>query len=138
MALFQTLQADDIDAINRFITSAPIQTEGARKLRDEWIQWIDTRSAAQRNFDRPTFDEARNRRLSFELANALTDAERAEIQRVAAEGLTSEQMQGEADRRQTGGHFSGASAGGWGSLFGWGLGIAAVGFLGGAYLARRR
>lgn len=138
MALFQTLQADDIDAINRFITSAPIQTEGARKLRDEWIQWVDTRSAAQRNFDRPTFDEARNRRLAFELANALTDAERAEIQRVAAEGLTSEQMQGEADRRQTGGHFSGASPEGWGSLLGWGLGIAAVGFLGGAFVARRR
>lgn len=138
MSWFQSLQADDIDAINRYVTSTPIRTPAASALRDQWIQWIDTRSAYDRNFDRPTFDAARNKRFDFEIANALTEAEREQIRHVRAEGLSSEEMQGEPDRRTTGGRYTEAAPSSWGGLIGAGVGIALASAIGGAYLARRR
>jgi hypothetical protein len=109
MAWFQSLQADNLDAINRFVVGTVIKTPAAQQLRDEWIQWFDTRTSYDLNFDRPTYDAARNRKLAFELANATSDAEREQIKLVAQTGMSSEEMQGEADRRQTGGHYTEAS-----------------------------
>ncbi len=134
----QTLQADNLDAINRFVVGTTIKTPLASPLRDEWIQWFDTRSAYQRNFDRVTYDQARNRKLAFELANATSEAERAQIMLVATTGLSSEEMQSEADRRQSGGHYSEAAP--TSPLVGlaW-LGVSIVGAAAiGAYLGRRR
>ena len=120
MPWFQSLQADDLDAINRFISGATIRTPAAQALRDQWITWFDTRSSWEKQFDRVTFDEARNKRLDFQLANSLTDAEKAEVRRQASEGISSEQAQGAADRRQTGGTYSGKASS-------WGSGLALVG-----------
>jgi hypothetical protein len=138
MAWFQSLQADDIDAINQYVTSTPIRTPAAQTLRDQWIKWIDTRSSYDRNFDRATFDAARNKRFDFELANALSEEEREQIRRVRAEGLSAEEMQGEADRRMTGGRYTEASPASAGTLIGIGVGVALASALGGAWLARRR
>lgn len=137
MSFFQSLQADDLDAINRFIASAAIHTTAGQTERNGWIEWYDTRSSWQKNFDRVTFDQARNRRLAFELANATTDAERADIQRVANEGLSSEQAQGEPDRRQSGGGYTAKDADAWGGLLVFALGIVGSAGLT-AYFMRRR
>lgn len=138
MSWFQSLQADDLDAINRYVTGTPVRTPQAQQAVNGWIEWFDTRSAWQKQFDRVTFDEARNRRLAFELANATTDAERADVQRRANEGLSAEEMQSEADRRQSGGHYSEKAPEGWSPTLGlFGLAIVASA-AGTAYLLRRR
>lgn len=140
MSWFATLQADDLDALNKYVTGTPIRTPQAQALRDQWIAWFDGLSYSQRSFDRPTYDTARNKKLDFNLANATSEAERAEIRKIASEGLSSEEMQGEADRRMTGGTYSGKDGGigiapGFGSAA---LGTALLAaFAGGAYLARK-
>lgn len=137
-AWLQSIQADNLDAINRYVVGATIHTPAAQQLRDAWILWFDTRSTYNRNFDRPTYDEARNRKLAFSLANATSEAEREQIRLVAQQGLSSEEMEGEADRRQSGGHYTEASPASPLVGLAW-LGISIVGAAAvGAYLARRR
>ncbi len=99
-------QAEDIDAINRYIIETPVRTPAAQAARDTWILWHDATGAWERNTSRPAFDHARNLRLAFELANATTDAERGQILETAMSGLSAEQMQGQPDRRATDGSYS--------------------------------
>lgn len=105
------LQSDDIAAIDRYITSAPIATTGGQAAKDAWIRWNDGVSWYDRNFDRAALDHARNARLAFEFANATSDAERATILNRALTGVSSEQAQGEPDRRNSEGQYSEISPG---------------------------
>lgn len=100
------LQADDLDAINRYIADSKPRTPAAVTLRDSWIKWFDSLSWGDRYFDRATLDKARNRRLEWDLANALSDAERATILERAKTGISVEEAQGEPDRRDASGYFS--------------------------------
>jgi hypothetical protein len=120
-------QADDISAIDRYITTAPIVTPAAQAAKEAWIQWNDGVSFYDRTFDRATYDHARNLRLAFQLANATTDAERGQVLDVALHGMSAEQSQGEADRRDSTGHYSEKSPGSDLSRFVlWGLGALGV------------
>lgn len=100
------LQAEDIAAIDAYITSRPLNTPAAVAARDAWILWLDGTTLMDRYLDRPTLDRARNLRLAFDLANATSDAERAEIMRKATTGMSTEEMQGEPDRRNSQGRYS--------------------------------
>ena len=123
------LQADDLDAINKYIVGAEIKTREAQVLRDEWIRWFDGLSWGDRYFDRPTYDRARNMRLEFELANSVSEAERAEVLQRARQGLSSEQAQGSPDRRDTSGEYSGRDSMGLGSSLALGFLAAAAGLV---------
>lgn len=103
-----TDQADNIDAITTYMTSVATQvkTAAARAKQDEYKAWIDTVGWYNKNYDRPTYDHARNLRNEFNLANATTAAEKQAVQQVLTTGLTTEEMQGEGRRVSSEGKFS--------------------------------
>lgn len=106
-ALGLTSQSDDIDAITQYITvDTPAKTDAARAKQDEYKTWIDTVSWYNKNYDRPTYDHARNLRNEFNEANATTPAEQQAVQQVETTGLTTEETQGAGRRVSSGGRFS--------------------------------
>jgi hypothetical protein len=70
-------------------------------LSDWSAWWISTGDPRNYTFLVPdaVWDEARNRRLAFNLANATTAEEKAAVESSATQGVSSEQMRGEQDRR---------------------------------------
>ncbi len=98
--------AANIDAINRYIADSTINTSAGAKARDEWIRWHDKLGWYDKSF--PTlevYDQARNLRNEFNLANAKTSQEKKEIKQIQQEGLTSEELRGEASRRLSTGDY---------------------------------
>ena len=106
-ALGLTDQADNIDTITRYITvDTTVKTAAARAKQDEYKGWIDTVSWYNKNYDRPTYDHARNLRNEFNQANATTPAEQQAVQQVITGGMTTEEMQGGGSRVSSEGRFS--------------------------------
>lgn len=103
-----TDQADNIDAITAYMTSisTQVKTTAARAKQDEYKAWIDTVGWYNKNYDRPTYDHARNLRNEFNVANATTAAEKQAVQQVLTTGLTTEETQGEGRRVSSEGKFS--------------------------------
>lgn len=102
----EILQAEDIAAIDRYIANAEIKTPAGQAAREAWINWHDGTTLLDRYLDRATYDRARNLRLAFELANASTEAERAQIMHRALTGVSTEQIDGGTDRRNSQGRYS--------------------------------
>lgn len=96
-------QSDDLDAINAFFMSSDAVTPQAVTIKDEWVTWFNQLSWWDKTFDGNTYDMARNRRNQYNLANAVSAAEKAQVKNVMKTGLSSEQMQGAADRRLSSG-----------------------------------
>lgn len=101
---------DNLNAVNTYIHSTPIKTDKARSLASDWSRWWDTTGDPNLytvKIDQVVWDEARNRRLAFDLANAVTKAEAEQVHYVATTGQSSEQMEGLQDRRdpETGGYY---------------------------------
>jgi len=124
-------QAEDIDTIAKYMSGTPYRTEAARKIQDEWKVWLDGVSWWDKNYDRPTYDHARNLRNSFNKANATTAAEAAAAEHVIKTGMTTETMTGGASRITSGGTFSEKDGGTvalplW-AKFGIGVAIAGLG-----------
>lgn len=125
-------QGDDIDAIAQYMAGTPYRTEEARKIQDKWKVWLDGVSWWNKNYDRPTYDRARNLRNAFNLANATTAAQQAAAQQVIKTGMTTETMTGGASRITSGGTFSEQDGGVAPSLPLWakiaiGVGVAGLG-----------
>lgn len=98
-------QADDLDAINRFMMATQTKNILATTLKNEWVHWFDSLNFYDRNFDKGTYDVARNKRNAFNLANVSSIQEEQQVKEVIKTGLTSEQMQGLPDRRDSSGMF---------------------------------
>jgi hypothetical protein len=111
-SLGMSVEADDIDAITKYVTSTSVKTDAARKKQDEYKAWIDTVSWYDKNYDRPTYDHARNLRNEFNLANATTPTEVAIVKNIITTGFTGEQQRGEPTRISSEGKFSEKPEGG--------------------------
>lgn len=109
IGMFMSGTSDDaanIEAINEYIMAQPIHTTAAGQVRDEWLKWHESIGWTGQNFPSvETYDEARNLRNKFNLANAKTEAEKADIKNVQQTGLSSEQLRGETDRRTVDGNY---------------------------------
>jgi hypothetical protein len=107
-AALGTDQADNIDAITTYMTSlaTQVKTTAARAKQDEYKAWIDTVGWYNKNYDRPTYDHARNLRNEFNVANAVTPEEKQAVQQVLTTGLTTEEQQGGGRRVSSEGKFS--------------------------------
>lgn len=92
------LQAEDIEAINRYIVYTEARTKDALKIRDEWIRWHDGLGWWKKNMEQSVYDEARNIRNRFNLANATSKAEKEHVQHVQQTGLSTEEAQGDTRR----------------------------------------
>lgn len=93
---------DNLKAINDYFHRTPAKTPQASKLQSEWSQWwVTTGNPDNYTFSVPdeVYDEARNRRLAFNTANAVTPEEKETVKRVATTGLSSEEIKGQTDRR---------------------------------------
>jgi len=99
-------QEDDLKAVNKYIVESPAKTEAATRLRDDWIRWYDSLGWYELNYNRETWDLARNRRLAFDRANATNAAEQHAVESVAMTGLSTEQQQGQTDRRTSTGEYA--------------------------------
>lgn len=97
-----TLKKDNLLATNAYIHSQPIKTPEAAKVASEWTRWWDTTGNPDNysvKIPGEVWDEARNRKIKFNLANAVSQQEKERIIEVATKGMSSEQMQGLPDRR---------------------------------------
>jgi hypothetical protein len=97
-----TLAKDNLIAVNDYMHRTPSKTAPAASLLSDWARWWDaTGNPANYSIQIPpaVWDEARNRRVAFDLANAKTKAEQDLIIHTATTGMSSEQMQGLPDRR---------------------------------------
>lgn len=94
----------DMDAINKAIAVTPSTNPQATALKDSWIRWWDNLSWYERNIDTPTYDEARNRRNAFFLANAPQEQKEA-VEHVIQSGMTTEEQEGHTKRADSTGHF---------------------------------
>lgn len=98
--------AANIEAINQYIAAAPIKTTEGAKARDEWIKWHDALGWYDKTFTSlEVYDQARNLRNNFNIANAVTAKEKVEVKNQQQEGLTSEELRGEASRRLSTGDY---------------------------------
>jgi len=97
-----TMTRDGLNALNDYIHRTPIKTSEGGKVASDWSRWWDTTgNPGNYTLEIPpeVWDEARNRRLKFDLANAASSQEKEGVVRVATTGMSTEQMQGQPDRR---------------------------------------
>ncbi|HEX6826578.1 MAG TPA: hypothetical protein VF077_09720 [Nitrospiraceae bacterium] len=98
---YQTAR-DNLNAVNTYIHQQTIKTPEAASLASDWSRWWDTTGNPSHytlKIPPEVWDEARNRRLKFDLANAVTVKEKEQVMTVAKTGVTSEQSQGLPERR---------------------------------------
>jgi hypothetical protein len=77
-------------------------TPAAAKVKNDFAGWNSNLGWWAMNMDsNVTWNQARNFKLQFDRANAITPAQQALVEQVAATGMTSEQMQGLPDQAKT-------------------------------------
>lgn len=104
--LVLTDQAENIEAIARYIgEQEPARTDAARAVRDEWQRFYSGLGDFERNYEQQAYDRARNLKLRFNQANATTAEQKQAVEDQALRGLSTEQLNGEPDRRQTDGTY---------------------------------
>ena len=97
------------DAIQAYFVATPAVTTDAQKIKDDFLRWYDDLTWYGKG-QQATLDLARNQRNRFNLANATTAEEAAQVQDVIKTGLTAEQMLGGVDRRLSDGMLPGPVA----------------------------
>jgi hypothetical protein len=101
-----TDQARNIEAIALYIgEQEPARTPEASAVRDEWQRFYSSLGEFERNYEQQAYDRARNLRLAFNRANATTPEEHAAVEEQALHGVTTEQLDGKADRRRADGSY---------------------------------
>jgi hypothetical protein len=94
---------DDMAAIDAYFIATPAVTPTAVTLKDQWRSWYDQLGFFG-TMSSDNYDEARNRRNAFNLANATTPAAVAQVKEVMKTGVSTEQAAGDADRRDSEGN----------------------------------
>jgi hypothetical protein len=102
--------SEDLDAINTYMTTTIPVTDSAKQLRNDWVAWWDANNTFYARNVSPgeasLYDVARNKRNAFNLANAKTAKEKAQVQEQQRTGMSTEQAQGLADRRTAEGNYA--------------------------------
>lgn len=100
--LLVSQNTDNLNSVNDYIHRTVAKTAKAKELQSDWVRWWESAGNPDLSWFPPSdllWDEARNRRLAFDLANAVTAAETQAVKQHASGGMSSEQAQGEPDRR---------------------------------------
>jgi hypothetical protein len=100
------LTSDNMEAIAQYMGAEKPQTAEATKIRDEFVVWYDKLWWYEKT-SQANYDLARNMRNRYNIANALTAADKAQVQDVIKNGLTTEDFMGEPDRRTSSGMLPG-------------------------------
>lgn len=127
------LNADDVEAINSFFHRTPAKTPAAELAFNDWVQWYERTKPGLFGFwSDADVDHARNLRNAFNRANAVTAAEKKQVDEVIKTGVSNEQARGETDRRTSSGDIAEPPPGithQWWFLPAVGAGVAVVGIL---------
>jgi len=94
---------ENVEAIDRYIKGATLNTPAATAIRDDWTKFYNEFSwsyASQEDYDR-----ARNLRNRFNLANAITKAQKEQVEHVMKTGLTTEELAGGTSRKLSSGMY---------------------------------
>jgi hypothetical protein len=106
MPTFLGLKATaNMEAMNAYMMNSQAHTLLANELRDSWISWYDNLGIVV-DVD-SVFDEGRNRRNAFNRANAVSSAEKEQVDGQIKTGMSLEQTEGKADRRNSSGNYPG-------------------------------
>ncbi len=89
-------RVDDVEAINNFMNAQHPVTPEAKNILSLYKTWYQNSSFWDKHMDDEWFDQQRSRRNQFNLANAVSPAAKAQVEKVLTEGITSEQQQGKA------------------------------------------
>jgi len=101
-----TDQAENIAAIERYIgQQEPPPTPAAVTVRDEFLRFAAALGDYERNFEQQAYDRARNFRLAYNRANAVTVREKEAVEEQAIRGVSTEQIEGKGDRRTSTGAY---------------------------------
>lgn len=104
----------DLDAINTYMHSQTLNNAESTALFNDWVSWYEGLGFMDLHYNSSeTYDTARNKRNAFNLANAVSDDERAQVQRVILDGQSSEQDAGQTDRRDASGNLPQAPPAPW-------------------------
>jgi len=87
-------QVDDAEAIYTYMKNATPNTDAASTMRAQFLTWYQNSSWYNKNFDTKWYDELRSRRNAFNLANAVTPQQKAQVEKILTTGRTAEEMQG--------------------------------------------
>ncbi len=104
--ILDNLNSANIDAIRAYFDQTPVQTPQAQSIKDAFVIWYDGLTWFGKGLN-SNYDLARNQRNNFNLANAVTPAEKQVVQSVISTGMSTEQLQGQADRRDESGMLPG-------------------------------
>lgn len=99
---FDSQNTENLNAVNDYMHHTVAKTAQAKALQSDWVRWWESTGNPDLSWFAPSnllWDEARNRRLAFDTANATTPEESAAVKQQAATGISSEQAQGAPDRR---------------------------------------
>jgi hypothetical protein len=89
---------EDLRAIREYFGRTAAITPEAVKIKTDFVKWYDDLGPLD-VFSESVYDLARNQRNTFNLANVRTPAERASVEDQMKTGMSTEQQQGEPDRR---------------------------------------
>jgi hypothetical protein len=104
-AVAVTDQGRNIEAIARYFGAQIPRTREATAARDEWQRFYSGLSDIELNFEQQAYDRARNLRLKYNRANAVTPEEKAAVELQALHGVTTEDIEGDPDRRTSTGEY---------------------------------
>jgi len=86
--------AQDMEAINKYIMEKTPLTPEAKAVQVEWIKFWKEHQKSILWYSQDEFDQARNIKRNFDLANAISSAEKAVVENHYASGITSEETKG--------------------------------------------
>jgi len=96
----------DMEAINKFfMETAKVQTPAAENVKQEWMKFWKETERSLTWYTQQEYDDARNLRNRFNVANTTSAAAAATIKAQQASGVTSEEMRGETRRAGTEGSY---------------------------------
>lgn len=104
--ILDNMITENIDAIRVYFDQTPVMTPEAQRIKDAFVIWYDDLTWFGKGLN-SNYDLARNQRNRFNLANATTPQEKQNVQAVITTGLSTEQLQGQSDRRDEGGMLPG-------------------------------
>lgn len=91
-----TQQAENLKAIDEYFKRTVAITPKAANIQTDWLTWYPKLGWAALNIDSKVYDEARARRNLFNLSNVTSPAEKAKVESVLANGITSEDLSGKS------------------------------------------
>lgn len=93
---------DNMEAMVRYFNDTPVVTKAAAEIKDRFSAWYSNLGWYDKNVNTDeTWNQARNYRNSFNLANVTSQAEKKDVQAQIQSGYTYEQAHGKPIQAKT-------------------------------------